>query len=58
MGEYEKPEGFEYKIQVTVNPNEKTITFTDNGLGMTEEEVDEYTTRSLSGAAVSWISIR
>ena len=41
MGEYEKPEDFEYKIQVTVNPNEKTITFTDNGLGMTEEEVDE-----------------
>lgn len=40
MGEYEKPEDFEYKIQVTVNPNEKTITFTDNGLGMTEEEVD------------------
>ena len=32
MGEYEKPEDFEYKIQVTVNPNEKTITFTDNGL--------------------------
>ena len=41
MGEYEKPEDFEYKIQVTVNPNEKTITFTDNGLGMTEEQVDE-----------------
>ena len=36
MGEYEKPEDFEYKIQVTVNPNEKTITFTDNGLGMTD----------------------
>ena len=51
MGEYEKPEGFEYKIQVTVNPNEKTITFTDNGLGMTEEEVDEYINQiAFSGA--------
>ena len=51
MGEYEKPEGFEYKIQVTVNPNEKTITFTDNGLGMTEKEVDEYINQiAFSGA--------
>ena len=51
MGEYEKPENFEYKIQVTVNPNEKTITFSDNGLGMTEEEVDEYINQiAFSGA--------
>ena len=51
MGEYEKPEDFEYKIQVTVNPNVKTITFTDNGLGMTEEEVDEYINQiAFSGA--------
>ena len=51
MGEYEKPEDFEYKIQVTVNQNEKTITFTDNGLGMTEEEVDEYINQiAFSGA--------
>ena len=32
----------EYKIQVSVNPNEKTITIRDNGLGMTEEEIDKY----------------
>ena len=51
MGEYEKPDELEYKIQVTVNPNEKTITFTDNGLGMTEEEVDEYINQiAFSGA--------
>ena len=42
MGEYEKPEDVEYKIQVSVNPNEKTITIRDNGLGMTEEEIDKY----------------
>ena len=42
MGEYERPEDLEYKIQVSVNPTEKTITVTDNGLGMTEEEIDKY----------------
>ena len=42
MGEYEKPEDVEYQIQVAVNPNEKTIKISDNGLGMTEEEVDKY----------------
>ena len=42
MGEYEKPEDVEYKIQVTVNPDEKTIRISDNGLGMTEEEIDKY----------------
>ncbi|MDO4295426.1 MAG: molecular chaperone HtpG [bacterium] len=51
MGEFEKPEDLEYKIQVTVNSNEKTITFTDNGLGMTMDEVDEYINQiAFSGA--------
>jgi len=51
MGEYEKPEDMEYKIQVTVNPTDKTITVTDNGLGMTEDEVDEYINQiAFSGA--------
>lgn len=42
MGEYEKPEEAEYKIQVSVNPTDKTVTIEDNGLGMTEEEIDKY----------------
>ena len=42
MGEYEKPEDVDYKIQVSVNQEEKTIKVTDNGLGMTEEEIDKY----------------
>jgi len=51
MGEYEEPDGVEYKVQVTVNPTEKTIQVTDNGLGMTEEEVDEYINQiAFSGA--------
>ena len=42
MGEYEKPEEVDYKIQVRVNQEEKTIKVTDNGLGMTEEAIDKY----------------
>ena len=42
MGEYERPEDVEYKIQVSVNPTDKTIKITDNGLGMTEDEIDKY----------------
>ena len=51
MGEYTKPEGMEYKVQVTVNPDEKTIAITDNGLGMSESEVEEYINQiAFSGA--------
>ena len=51
MGEYSRPEDLEYKIQVTVNPDEKTISVTDNGLGMTAEEVEEYINQiAFSGA--------
>ncbi len=51
MGEFEKPEDLEYQIHVTVNPTDKTITVTDNGIGMTEEEVEEYINQiAFSGA--------
>ena len=51
MGEYETPDDETYKVQVTVNPKEKTIRIEDNGLGMTEDEVDEYINQiAFSGA--------
>ena len=51
MGEYEEPDGVEYKVSVTVNPKEKTIQVSDNGLGMTEDEVEEYINQiAFSGA--------
>lgn len=51
MGEYEFPEGYKPKIQVIVNPEEKTMKFIDNGLGMTADEVEEYITQiAFSGA--------
>lgn len=51
MGEYELPEDYKAKIEVIVNPEEKTMKFIDNGLGMTAEEVEEYITQiAFSGA--------
>ena len=51
MGEWQKPEDLKFKIQVITDPNEKTITFIDNGIGMTVEEVDQYINQiAFSGA--------
>ena len=51
IGEAEVPEDNEYKIQVIVNPEEKTLTFIDNGIGMTSDEVNEYINQiAFSGA--------
>ncbi len=51
MGEYELPQDFEPKIQIVVNPEEKTLKFIDNGLGMTADEVEEYINQiAFSGA--------
>ena len=51
MGEYELPEDYKPKIEVIVNPEEKTMKFIDNGLGMTAEKVEEYITQiAFSGA--------
>ncbi len=51
IGEAEVPEDNEYKIQVIVNPEEKSLTFIDNGIGMTSEEVNEYINQiAFSGA--------
>ena len=51
MGEYQLPDGYKPSIKVEVNPEEKTLKFTDNGIGMTAEEVEEYITQiAFSGA--------
>ncbi len=51
MGEYTLPDDFKPEIQVVVDTEGKTISFTDTGLGMTEEEVDEYINQvAFSGA--------
>ena len=51
MGEYSLPDDFKAKIEVVVNPEEKTLKFIDNGIGMTADEVEEYITQiAFSGA--------
>ncbi len=51
MGEYQLPDDYKASIQVIVNPEEKTLKFIDNGLGMTADEVEEYITQiAFSGA--------
>ncbi len=52
IGEYRPEEGHTYEIHVVVNPDEKTLKFIDNGIGMTEDEVVEYITQiAFSGAS-------
>ena len=51
MGEYTFPDDYKATIQVIVNPEEKTLKFIDNGIGMTADEVEEYITQiAFSGA--------
>ncbi len=56
MGEFDEPEGTKYRVDVIVNPEEKTIKFLDNGLGMTEDEVDEYINQIAFSGAEAFLS--
>lgn len=52
IGEYEEPEDTRYRIDVIASPTDKTLTFIDNGIGMTAEEVHEYINQiAFSGAS-------
>ena len=52
IGEYEEAEDTKYRIDVIASPTDKTLTFIDNGIGMTAEEVNEYINQiAFSGAA-------
>ena len=55
MGEYELPADYKPQIQVIVNPNEKTLKFIDNGLGMTSDEVEEYINQIAFSGATDFI---
>ena len=55
MGEYALPDGFKARVSVEVSPEDKTITFTDNGLGMTADEVEEYINQIAFSGATDFI---
>ena len=51
MGDYTFPEGYKPAVNVIVDPDQKTLKFIDNGIGMTADEVEEYITQiAFSGA--------
>ena len=55
MGEYALPDDYEAKIRVVINPEEKTLKFIDNGLGMTADEVEEYINQIAFSGATDFI---
>ncbi len=55
MGEYSLPVDFKANIQVIVSPEDKTIKFIDNGLGMTADEVEEYINQIAFSGATDFI---
>ena len=55
MGEYALPEGYKGRVDVIVDPEKKTLTFKDNGLGMTDDEVEEYINQIAFSGATDFI---
>ena len=56
MGEYQLPDDYKPAIQVVVNPEDKTLKFIDNGLGMTADEVEEYINQIAFSGATDFIA--
>ncbi len=55
MGEYTLPEDYKAKIEVIADSANKTLTFIDNGLGMTADEVEEYINQIAFSGATDFI---
>ena len=55
MGEYDFPDDYKARVDVSINAEKKTITFTDNGLGMTKDEVKEYINQIAFSGATDFI---
>ncbi len=55
MGEFEEPNE-PYRIDVIASPEYKTLTFKDNGIGMTAEEVEKYINQIAFSGAEAFLS--
>ncbi|MEG1848838.1 MAG: molecular chaperone HtpG [Lachnospiraceae bacterium] len=55
MGEYSLEDGHEHKIEVIANPEDKTLKFIDNGLGMDAGEIEEYINQIAFSGATDFI---
>ena len=56
MGEYTLPDDFKARIDVQIHPEKKTIKITDNGIGMTADEVEEYINQIAFSGATDFIA--
>lgn len=56
MGDFEENEGEEYKVEIYASAKDKTLTFVDNGIGMTAEEVDKYINQIAFSGATDFIN--
>ena len=55
IGEFKPADDYKYEVHVTVNPDAKTLTFADDGIGMTEDEVVKYITQIAFSGATEFI---
>ena len=55
IGKAEKAENEEYQITVSFNKEKNTLTISDNGIGMTEEEVINYIAQVAFSGAVDFL---
>ena len=56
MGDFEETEGEEYKIDVYASAKDKTLTFVDNGIGMSADEVEKYINQIAFSGATDFIN--
>ncbi len=55
LGEYTLPDDYKARIDVVADAEKKTLTFKDNGLGMTADEVEEYINQIAFSGATDFI---
>ncbi len=55
LGEYTPPDDYKARIDVVADAEKKTLTFKDNGLGMTADEVEEYINQIAFSGATDFI---
>lgn len=55
VGEYTAPEGEKYRVDVISDAEQKTLTFVDNGIGMTADEVKTYINQIAFSGAQSFL---
>ncbi|OON85876.1 molecular chaperone HtpG [Oribacterium sp. C9] len=56
IGEWTKPSDYKGRVDVIVDSDKRTVTIKDNGIGMTEEEVDKYINQIAFSGATDFIN--